>query len=403
MRLALLSPLPPEQTGIADYAARCRLALNQAGVEVLTPLQGQRPITSLAAAKAWVAERDWRRVDVVHAELGAGRMAEFYTLCALAALPARPALSATLHDPDRLVWQPISGVSRWAWHSPWLPRPVSALLGGLAAPFTLMAERRLARQLDGVVTLTAGGGQGLLKRMKLRPDVLSVIPHGVPAVPMRPLPPLEPLRVLFFGFIHKGKGIEDLIDAIGRLRARHPDQAGRVRLTIAGGTAPDFAHGRRGSYVAELQARIERRGIATQVDWELNVDERDIPDLVQRHHLLVLPYREPHHLWSLGQSRGTSGVLAWALACGRGAIVSSARSLAEEVDAGIGATYPQGDVAALTQQLLAVLTEPQRLQAWAERAHALALTRDWPTTGQRFAGHFQRTAERAPSKPSVTL
>ena len=52
MRLALLSPLPPEQTGIADYAAHCRAALNHAGVDVLTPLQGQRPITSLATAKA---------------------------------------------------------------------------------------------------------------------------------------------------------------------------------------------------------------------------------------------------------------------------------------------------------------------------------------------------------------
>ena len=84
MRLALLSPLPPEQTGIADYAAHCRAALNQAGVDVLTPLQGQRPITSLATAKAWVAERDWRRIDVVHAELGGGRHSEFLTLCALA-------------------------------------------------------------------------------------------------------------------------------------------------------------------------------------------------------------------------------------------------------------------------------------------------------------------------------
>lgn len=58
MRLALLSPLPPEQTGIADYAAHCRAALNHAGIDVLTPLQGQRPIACLTAANAWVAECD---------------------------------------------------------------------------------------------------------------------------------------------------------------------------------------------------------------------------------------------------------------------------------------------------------------------------------------------------------
>ncbi|MEY4767182.1 MAG: hypothetical protein RI907_3855 [Pseudomonadota bacterium] len=401
MRLALLSPLPPEQTGIADYAAHCRTALNQAGVEVLTPLQGQRPITSLAAAKAWVAERDWRRVDVVHAELGGGRLGEFYTLCALAQLPSRPALSATVHDPERLVWKPVSGPARWAESTHWVPRPVTQVLSVLADPFTLLAERRLARQLDGVVTLTQTGGQRLAKRMKLRADRLSVIPHGVLQLPQKPLPQLEPVRLLYFGFIYKGKGIEDLIDAVGRLRAKHPDQAGRVRLTIAGGTAPALAYGGKATYLDELKARIERRGIATQIDWELDVDERDIPDLIQRHHLVVLPYRESRKLALLGQMRGTSGALAWAIACGRGVITSNARSFAEEISAGNGASYPQGDVAALTQQLLQVLTEPTLLQQWAEKAQALALTRVWPTTGQRFAGHFQRAAERAPRQESV--
>lgn len=40
MRIALLAPLPPEQTGIADYAAHLRSALRERGLEVLTPLEG---------------------------------------------------------------------------------------------------------------------------------------------------------------------------------------------------------------------------------------------------------------------------------------------------------------------------------------------------------------------------
>ena len=396
MRLALLSPLPPEQTGIADHAAQCRAAWNQAGIDVLTPLLGQRPITSLAAAKAWVAERDWRRIDVVHAELGAGRLAEYYTLCALAALPHRPALSATVHEPDRLVWQPVGGLARWALDSAWVPSGLASLLAGLSQPLALMAERRLARHLDGVVTLTQSGGQRLVKRLKLHADRVSVIPHGVAAVPVRPLPPLEPLRVLHFGFIQRGKGIEDLIDAVGRLRAQQPDLAGRVRLTIAGGTAADAGLRRGRSYLDELRARVERRGLTPQVDWELNVDGRDIPELVQRHHLVVVPTRAPRGLGLFGRPSGASGAQAWALACGRGVIVSDARAQAEDMTGGHGVAYPQGDVAALTRQLLAVLNEPQVLQRWAEQSATLAPQRLWPLTGQRFAGHFQRAVERSP-------
>lgn len=395
MRLALLSPLPPEQTGIADYAAHFRTSLNQAGVDVLTPLAGQRPIDSLSAARAWVAERDWRRVDVVHAELGGGRHSEFLTLCALAELPNRPALSATIHDPERLIWKPVNRV--WAMvNGMSVPRPAKQAVALLSDPVTLMAERRLARQLDGLVALTQTGAGRLIKRMKLPTDHVSVIAHGALTLPQRPLPLLEPVRLLYFGFIYSGKGIEDLIDAVGKVIAQQPDLAGNVRLTIAGGTAPEMAFGSQGSYLEQLRARVERRGLSHQVDWELDIDERDIPDLIQRHHLMVLPYRESRKLALLGQMRGTSGALAWAIACGRGAITSDARAFAEEISHGNGAAYRQGDVPALAMQLQDALNKPEVFKQWADRASALAQVRAWPLTGQRFVGHFQRAMARAP-------
>jgi glycosyltransferase involved in cell wall biosynthesis len=396
MRLALLSPLPPEQTGIADYAAHFRAALNQAGVDVLTPLAGQRPIDSLAAAKAWVAERDWRRVDVVHAELGGGRHSEFLTLCALAELPNRPALSATVHDPERLIWKPVNRV--WAMVNGMsnVPRSAKQAVALLSDPATLMAERRLARELDGLVTLTQTGAGRLIKRMKLQVERVSVIPHGTVTLPHRPLPDLDPIRLLYFGYIYSGKGIEDLIDAMGRVRMQQPELAGRLRLTIAGGTAPDIAFGSQGSYLSALRARVERRGLTAHVDWEFNVDERDVPDLIQRHHLMVLPYRESRKLALLGQMRGTSGALAWAIACGRGAITSDARAFAEEITHGNGSAFKQGDVNGLALQLEGVLNKPEILKQWGDRASALAQERAWPMTGQRFVGHFQRSMARAP-------
>jgi len=395
MRLALLSPLPPEQTGIADYAAHCRAALNQAGVDVLTPLLGQRPITSLAAAQAWVAERDWRRIDVVHAELGGGRLGEFFTLCALARLPNRPALSATIHDPERIVWKPVNGVARAVDAARWLPRPAKQAVALLSDPFTLWSERSLARKLDGVAALTRTGAERLARRMKLPADRVSVIPHGTLVLPQRPLPEPEPIRLLYFGFIYSGKGIEDLIDAVGRLRSESPELAERLRVTIAGGTAPDIAFGAQGSYLDELRERASRRGLSQQVDWELDIDEHDIPSLIQRHHVMVLPYRESRKLALLGQMRGTSGALAWAIACGRGAITSDARAFAEEISQGNGSAYRQGDVAALAARLREVLEQPELIAQWAQRASLLAQDRAWPTTGQRFVGHFQRAMQHA--------
>lgn len=393
MRLALLSPLPPEQTGIADYAAHFRQAINQAGIEVLTPLAGQRPLDSMAAAQAWVAERDWGRIDLVHAELGGGRHSEFLAMQALARLPNRPALSATIHDPERIVWRPVNRLWSWLESVRGIPRPVRQILAVLCDPYTLWTERQLARQLDGLVTLTDTGATRLAARMRIAKSTISVIPHGTLPIPPVELPVISPVRLLYFGFIYSGKGIEDLVDALGRLCTAQPELAAQVRLTIAGGTAPDIAYGAKGSYLDGLRARVAACGLTDQVDWELDVDARDIPALIQRHHVMVLPYRESRKLGLLGQMRGTSGALAWAIACGRGAITSDARAFAEEISQGNGTSYPQGDVQALTERLRELLTDPTQARVWASRAQAVAGQRVWCQTGQRFLNHFERARQ----------
>lgn len=398
MRVVLLSPLPPERTGIADYAAQWRRAVNGAGVEVLTPLQGQRPIATLAAARRWVSERDWSKVDVVHAELGGGRHGEFFVLSALAELPSHPALSATVHDPERLVWRPVSTWWRTLDAMPAMPRFLSKLLAVLVDPHTLMTERRLARQLDGVAVLTRTGGQALTRRMRLPESRLSVIPHGVLSLPVVPLPDDTVLRVLYFGYIYAGKGIEDLVDAVAQVVHQHPEQAGRIRLTIAGGTAPDIAFGGGASYLDGLRERVAQRGISGHVDWQFDIEEPDIPALIQRHHVMVLPYRESRKLSLLGQMRGTSGALAWAIACGRAVITSDARAFAEEIAQGNGLAYRQGQVAVLADALHGLLVEPDRLRQWTRKAHDVAEARRWDRIGHAFAGHFQRLLQASGSR-----
>jgi glycosyltransferase involved in cell wall biosynthesis len=269
----------------------------------------------------------------------------------------------------------------------------------LSDPHTLWAERRLARKLDGLVALTDMGASRLATRMRLEPSRVSVIPHGTLNIPPATLPPLSPVRLLYFGFIYSGKGIEDLIDALGQVRAEHPERADQLRLTIAGGTAPDIAFGTQGSYLDSLRARAEALGLADHIDWVLDVDERDIAALVQRHHVMVLPYRESRKLSLMGQMRGTSGALAWAIGCGRGAITSDARAFAEEIKQGNGVAYPQGDVAALAAHLTSLLDQPALITEWAQRAADVGRQRVWSQTGQAFAQHFEAACQRANPNP----
>lgn len=385
MRIALLSPLPPEQTGIADYAAVWRRALEEQGVSVAAPLSGQPPAAS-ALELGWQLQRvDWSRFELAHAELGGGREREFMALEWLARHQPWLKLTATVHDPERLIWRPPGLPRQW-------PRWLSQGTALLADPLTLARERRLAGRLARLVTLTDTGADCLARRMRLPAERVARIPHGnqaLPAAPLPPLPPEGPLRLLYFGFIYRGKGIEDLLDALALLQ-EEPDTRDRVRLTLAGGAAPDIAFGRSGSYLDSLRQHAIRLGLRrNMLDWRLNLPPEQIPALIQAHHTMVLPYRESRKLAWLGQMRGTSGALSWAAACGRGVVCSNARAFAEEAAHGNGEVYPQGDSAALAWALRGLLLEPQRLARHSASAGELGAERAWPSVAAQFRRLFE--------------
>lgn len=385
MRIALLAPLPPEQTGIADYAAHLCNALIELGIEVLTPLKGCPDATELQRR---LHVFDWNSVDLVHAELGGGRFGEFQALDYLRQAHPQLPLTATVHDPERLIWRranlffPLTLLER-------LPNPMPQAAALLADPLTLHEERRLAKRMRRLVTLTRLGGDCLRQRMGLRAGQVAVIAHGNLAIAPVALPPLEPLRLLYFGFIYRGKGIEDLLQALARSLSANPQCRGQVRLTLAGGTAPEMTFDPAGNYLDGLRQQIAALQLGDVVDWQLDLPSADIPRTIQAHHVMVLPYRESKKLGFLGQMRGTSGALSWANACGRGVITSNARAFAEEVSSGNGITYQQGDIGSLSDALNRLILDPQQARQWADQAAEIGRQRLWCNTAQRFVEVFE--------------
>jgi len=390
MQIALLAPFPPEQNGIADYAGHLKQALEDLGVRVRTPLRGVG--NDPRAASLRVAEADWQGIDLVHAEIGGGRLAEFEALRALRQRFAQLPLTATIHDPERLVWRPAK--------LPWplslaasLRSPLPEIATVLGDPLCLHAERQLARKMTRLITLTKAGNRSLQARMGLRDEQMAVIPHGNLPIAALPLPPLSPLKLLYFGFIYRGKGIEDLLEALAQLFVDEPALRTRVRLTLAGGSEPEMAFGPSGSYLEQLRQRIRELGLTDLIGWHLDLPAADIPHVIQAHHVMVLPYRESSKLKILGKLRGTSGALSWATACGRGVITSDARSFAEEVSHGNGEIYPQGNVPALKAVLARLCAQPQQAQNWAVQAALLGRERVWSQTAERFQHLFQQACE----------
>lgn len=385
MRVALLAPLPPLQNGIADYAQAWMEALQGGGIDVVVPPRTQDGGWDTGDAGFW------NGIDLVHAELGGGRGPEFIALEQLRAAWPRLLMTATVHDPERLIWRSPVPASGFASRVAGWPRPLPQLVTLLQDRRTLSRERALARRLDAMVTLTRIGGRCLSERMQLPAGKVHFIAHGNRVLPTVPLPASAPVRLLYFGFIYPGKGIEDLLDALAQVRQRRPQAA--LRLTMSGGTAPELAFGSRGDYLSQLRERVQRLGIGDWLEWRLDLPAEQIVDCVQAHHVMLLPYRDSKKLALLGRMRGTSGALSWANACGRGVIASDARAFAEEVSHGNGVVFEQGDSAALAQRIIALVDAPTQASAWADGAASLGQQRQWPLIAEQFAALFTSLVE----------
>ena len=121
-------------------------------------------------------------MDLVHAELGGGRLGEFLALRELRKDHSALPLTATVHDPERIVWRreqlpfPLNLLER-------LPSPLPQAAVVLADPLTLREERQVAKGLTRLITLTRLGAECLSQRMRLPAGKVAVINHANLAIP----------------------------------------------------------------------------------------------------------------------------------------------------------------------------------------------------------------------------
>ena len=269
---------------------------------------------------------------------------------ALAALPRLPAVRAAFRAFLReqgveVVLCPMAHL--------WNP-PMLGVLRGLGLPYlltvhdgTLHPGERIPlrqrwidweiRRADGLVVLSEHVRRTVLERLAVPPERVVVAPHGpltslmAAAGPARARP-ATPRTLMFFGRIVAYKGLDLLLDAYGRLRARFPE----LRLVVAGG-------GDLTPYRAALAAlpgvEIDNRYLA----------EEEIPAIVARADLMVLPYREASQ----------SGVIALAEAAGIPVAATPVGGLAEQVEDGVNGVLADavtGD--ALAAAIERLLTDP---------------------------------------------
>ena len=350
-RIAMVSTYPPTQCGIATFAQSLTNAMISAGGDV--------GVISLGDA-----------VGVQHVHHGQRDLA---------------GTSQVMSEYDVIVLQHEFGIYDGPDGEGVLPILAEARPPVITVVHTVPAtpsarQRRILQTLldisDTTVVLSHSADRAIRRDYGVRPESLRVIPHGAPDLGRlrgrgdgsgdRP-------RLVTWGLLSRGKGVEWGIRAVALLQDRDP----APEYVIAGCTHPKVRAHEGEAYRESLRALADDLGVGQQVRF---VDDymttSTLANLVSSATAFLLPYDSREQI--------TSGVLVEAMTAGGPVIATRFPHAVELLGNGTGYLVNHEDPGAIADAFRAIIDDP--LEAERKRALAVALSQGflWPNVGEAY-------------------
>jgi D-inositol-3-phosphate glycosyltransferase len=260
-------------------------------------------------------------------------------------------------------------------------------LADLEPSVRLDEEQRIVRHVDGLVAASAVERRALVADYGADPTHATVIPCGVDTALFRPgdrdaararIAPGEAPLLLYVGRIAPIKGLETLLDAVVRLRAR----GSRVRLLIVGGEADEPADG----HEAAIRRRVDALGLREAVRFVGAQPQDALRDYYVAADVTVLP--------SYYESFGM--VALEAMACSSPVIGSRVGGLATTVRDGVtGFLVPDGDATALGERIEMLIDDPDLRFRLGREGVQWAARHRWPCVAEAICREYARLEARA--------
>lgn len=349
-RFGLLSTFPPTRCGIATFTASLKAAIeegDEGDTLVVRLLDADEASTAASVQPAGVAT----------------------TLVASDSSSRRRAIE-TLDECEIVIMQHEYGI----YGGPDGAEAV-AVLEAVEAPVIVVlhtvlrtptrGQRRVLEQvcaLAAVVVVMTETAHQLLRGYRVALDKVRVIPHGVAKKPVAHSHREGRPRVLTWGLIGPGKGIEWGIRALAGLRDLEP----RPVYSVLGQTHPKVLarHGER--YRDSLHALIDELDMAGSVALDSAYLEADeLAAAVAAADVVLLPYDSREQV--------TSGVLVEAIAAGIPVVATAFPHALELLESGPGIVVAHEDPEAMAHAVRSILTREdvaERMRRAATRATA---------------------------------
>lgn len=240
-------------------------------------------------------------------------------------------------------------------------------------PHQRLVLTRVCERATQVVVMTSGAREVLLAHYAVDPRSVQVIPHGVTNLALAPVRARDRKRILTWGLISPGKGVEWGIRALALLADLDPS----VEYVVAGQTHPKVLAHAGESYRDMLTQLTDELGLADAVHLDGRyLDAAQLAELVASADVVLLPYDS--------RDQATSGVLAEAVAAGIPVVATRFPHAVELLAGGAGVVVAHEDAVAIAAALRAILTAEGVAQHMRAVAVAEADETTWPAVADRY-------------------
>jgi len=260
--------------------------------------------------------------------------------------------------------------------------------------------QEIATLSDRLIVMSRQSAEILQEVFHVSPEKIDLIPHGIPDLPFtdpnfyKDAFGTEGKEVLLtFGLLSPNKGIENVIQALPDILARHPN----VVYMISGITHPHILrHDGHDTYRLYLQKLARDLGVENEVIFRnCFVSAQELVELIGAADIYITPYKH--------KGQVVSGTLAYALSAGKAIISTPYLHAIELLDQERGMLVPFDDPQAIAAKTIELLDNGTARHAMRKRAYLYARDMVWNRVAQQYMGSFERVYNERLRSPRATF
>ena len=253
-------------------------------------------------------------------------------------------------------------------------------------PDQRLVMEEIASISDRLIVMSQLSSQFLQEIFKVPGSKIDMVPHGVPDLPF--LDPnfykdrfdVEGKAVLLtFGLLSPNKGIENVIQALPQILAKHKN----VVYIVAGATHPHILRREGDRYRTYLQTLAKEVGVESNVIFHHHfVSPEKMVEFIGAADIYITPYRY--------EAQVVSGTLAYALGAGKAIISTPYWHAIELLDDRRGALVPFQDPDVIARKAIELLDTPAIRHAMRKRAYMYSREMVWKSAAQGYMASFEQ-------------